>query len=202
MVLEPFVAKTAQLVRPVEPRLIAVPVPPRLRVVAFAVPMPRVPEPAKVSIVAPVASLIFPLLSTVNLVVPEAEAAIRFPLLVLFTINEALLPIPPETDSTAWVFAEDPTFTPESKSDNKVKLPLPAAALRVNPALPDVWIVAAEPLPKVAVVPLTVKLLARVKAPALVMTFVPLKKLIFPVLPSPKVSDCLAVVAKTPLALK
>lgn len=50
------------------------------------------------------------------------------------------------------------------------------------------------------VVPLTVKLLASVKLPELVNELFALKKLILPVLVSPNVKVCLAVVAKVPLA--
>ena len=57
----------------------------------------------------------------------------RSPLLVLFTIKEALLPIPPEIDKTAWTLAVDPIFTPLSTSEERIVFPLPAA---VNVKLP------------------------------------------------------------------
>jgi hypothetical protein len=47
--------------------------------------------------------------STTNFVAPDEEAAMRFPELLLFTMSDALLPIPPETERTAGVFEEEPT---------------------------------------------------------------------------------------------
>jgi hypothetical protein len=111
----------------------------------------------------------------VNLVIPEEEAAIRLPLLVLFTINAALFPIPPDTDNGAGVVAF-PTNTLLLKSDDNVRFPEPAAVnVRLLAPAPDVVIVPAPPFPIVAVVPLTVRLLAMVNAPALVSVLLPVK---------------------------
>lgn len=57
------------------------------------------------------------------------------------------------------------------------------------------------PAPTVIAVPLTVKLLPNVNAPAEVRLLVGLKKLMLPVLASPTVKVCLLVVASVPVAL-
>ena len=88
-----------------------------------------------------------PVLATRNLVVPEALAAKISPLLSWLTINEALEPIPPETESGARVLAALPTKTPVSESEVKTKLPVPFG-VRVKLSSEIVPIVAAEPAPR------------------------------------------------------
>ena len=68
--------------------------------------MPVKPE------IAPVAA-ISPLLATVNLVTPAADAVRMSPLLVWLIIAAALPPMPPETESGAGVLALDPIRTPD-----------------------------------------------------------------------------------------
>jgi len=62
-----------------------------------------------VAAVIPPLKVSAPVLLTVNLVVPDAEAVIKSPLLVLFTIKDALLPMPPLTERTAGVLVLLPT---------------------------------------------------------------------------------------------
>ena len=71
--------------------------------------------------------MIFPLFCTLNLVVPELDAAIRSPELMLLTIREALLPIPPDIERGAGVFEEAPIRTAVSKSDERIRFPVPFA---------------------------------------------------------------------------
>lgn len=59
------------------------------------------------------------------MVVPEALAAIRSAELLLLTISEALDPIPPDIDSGAGVFDEEPMSTAVSKSDESIRFPVP-----------------------------------------------------------------------------
>lgn len=89
----------------------------------------------------------FPELSTLNLVTPEAEAAIKSPELRLLTIKAALEPNPPETDKGAGVLADVPTDTPESKSEDKIRSPVPCG-VTVKLSSETVPIVAAAPLPR------------------------------------------------------
>ena len=99
-----------------------------------------------------------------NLVVPDPEALIRFPELVLLTIKEAFDPIPPETERGAGVrVASAPMFTPESKSETKTSSPVPLAesvrlsfdaVVRVDaPPLPNVTVPAAPPRLRVVAAP-------------------------------------------------
>ena len=64
---------------------------------------------------------------TLNLVTPEAEAAKRSPELRLLTMREAFDPIPPDIERGAGVFAELPIKTDESKSDERIRFPVPFA---------------------------------------------------------------------------
>jgi hypothetical protein len=54
-----------------------------------------------------------PLFATTNFVTPDADAVIKSPLLVLLTMNDALLPIPPEMERGAAVLDDDPIRTPD-----------------------------------------------------------------------------------------
>ena len=91
-----------------------------------------------------------PVLPMVNLVTPLAEAVNRSPELILLTMSEALLPIPPDIDRGAGVVAE-PTNTEESASDVSIKLPVPLGA-SVKLSFDSVPIVAALPAPRFRVV--------------------------------------------------
>jgi len=75
-------------------------------------------------VIVPVARR-FPLLLTVNLVVPEEEAVRRSPEFVWLTIREAFAPIPPETDRGAGVLVEEPMSTPLLKSEVRMVFPEP-----------------------------------------------------------------------------
>lgn len=67
-----------------------------------------------------------PLPATLNLVVPDEEAAIRStPELTLFTMREALLPIPPDIERGAGVLVDAPMLTPELKSEVRLSSPVP-----------------------------------------------------------------------------
>ena len=79
--------------------------------------------PKNVEVLSPNTSS--PVLATLNLVVPEELAAIKSPAFVLFTISDALLPMPPLIDSGAGVLVLDPMFTPLSKSEVNVNSPVP-----------------------------------------------------------------------------
>ena len=68
--------------------------------------------PPNVVVAAEFERIRFPVVSTLNLVTPEAEAAIRSPEFVLLTINAELFPIPPVTERGASVFVDDPTISP------------------------------------------------------------------------------------------
>src|SRR4051812_43680180 len=72
---------------------------------------------------------ILPRLLTVNSVVPLAEAVIRSPEFLLFTMRAALLPMPALMYSGASGVAEtaEPIWTPELLSDERRILPDPAA---------------------------------------------------------------------------
>src|SRR5260221_450148 len=70
---------------------------------------------------------ISPPLLTVNLVTPDADAVRRSPLLVLFTLNAAVLDIPPETESTDWRLPLPPTFTPLTGEVVRTVFPFPPA---------------------------------------------------------------------------
>ncbi len=85
-----------------------------------------------------------PVFETVNLVTPDADAVIRSPLFVLFTISAALPPMPPDTESGAITFAVEPILTPESKSEVRMVLPLPNAVM-VRLLLPVVVISGVTP---------------------------------------------------------
>src|SRR3712207_6764312 len=71
------------------------------------------------------ANCTLPLFATLNLVTPAALAVIRSPELPLLTMNEALLPIPPLTESGAGVFAAEPMETPVLKSLERIVPPEP-----------------------------------------------------------------------------
>lgn len=85
-----------------------------------------------------------------NFVTPLEEAARRSPLLVLLTIREALLPIPPDIERGDGVVAL-PTNTDESESDERIRFPVPFG-VRVRLSSPTVVIAAAELPPNVRVV--------------------------------------------------
>ena len=91
-----------------------------------------------------------PVLPMVNCVTPDAEAVNRSPELILLTMSEALLPIPPDIDRGAGVVAE-PTNTEESASDDSIKLPVPLGD-SVKLSSDSVPIVAALPAPRFRVV--------------------------------------------------
>src|SRR5436190_2157863 len=93
------------------------------------------------------------------------------PLFILFTINAALLPIPPLTESTAGVLADEPTNRPELKSEERIVLPLPAA-VRVRLLLAVVLSVGLVPAKEI-VLPLTVRLPPRVVSPVPVVIAAP-----------------------------
>ena len=63
---------------------------------------------------------------------------------MLFTIKEALLPIPPDIDNTAGVFVDEPTYTPLLKSEERIVFPLPAAVNVKLPVPPLVTVKAPE----------------------------------------------------------
>lgn len=92
-----------------------------------------------------------PAFERVNLVTPEADAAIKSPLFKLLIIKPALEPIPPETDKGAGVLPEEPISTVESKSEESIRSPVPCG-VRVKLSSETVPIVAAAPLPRFKVV--------------------------------------------------
>src|SRR5689334_14988954 len=66
-------------------------------------------------------------------------------------IAAAFPPMPPETDRGAGVFVEEPMYTPESKSEERIVLPDPAG-VRVRLLFPVVPIAAFAPPPRLNVV--------------------------------------------------
>ncbi len=159
-------------------------------------------------------NLIVPLLPIANLVTPLEEAAKISPELVWFTIAAALLPMPPETESGAGVFADDPIKTPESKSDERTVLPEPFGVIFtllfvppviVNVPLSAIWweeSVCVEPLierPLIVLLVAAEMIPARERLPELVRALLLEKKLILPVFASPSCKVCLLLVARIPL---
>ena len=104
----------------------------------FTVPDDEIPVNP---LIAPVA-LMSPLFATVNLLTPLADAVSKSPELTLFTLNAALLPIPPDTDNTAGVLLEEPIYTPLLKSVLIIVCPVPFG-VRVKLPLPPVAILSA-----------------------------------------------------------
>jgi hypothetical protein len=101
-----------------------------------------------------------PVLATLNLVTPDALAAIISPLFNWLTINALFPPIPPEIDKGAGVVAL-PTNTLESASLDSIRLPVPFGR-RVRLSLDSVPIVAGEPPPRLSVVALIPRVAAEV----------------------------------------
>ena len=105
----------------------------------MAVRVVRSKVPKKAELLSP--SRTSPVFATLNLVVPDALAAMISPAFVWFTMNAPLEPIPPETESGAGVLAADPTNTPELKSDVRTVLPEPFGVRVRLLLLPDVEMV-------------------------------------------------------------
>ena len=104
----------------------------------FTVPLLLIPVSP---VIAPVA-VMSPLPATVNFVTPEEDAVIKSPLLRLFTLNAALLPIPPLTERTAGVLPVLPMYTPLSLSLLMIVCPVPFG-VRVKLPLEPVAILSA-----------------------------------------------------------
>src|SRR6266705_2902381 len=66
-------------------------------------------------------------------------------------MSAPLLPIPPEIERGAGVLEDDPTYTPESKSEVRMVFPEPPG-VRVRLLFPVVPIEAFAPLPRLSVV--------------------------------------------------
>ena len=73
-----------------------------------------------ISGVCPPTKVKTPAFERVNLVVPEADAAIMSPEFSWSTTNAAFEPMPPEIDNGAGVFVDAPILTPVLKSETKV----------------------------------------------------------------------------------
>jgi hypothetical protein len=85
-----------------------------------------------------------PLFAMVNFVVPEEDAVKRSPLFVLFNMNAALLPMPPETERTAGVLLLLPTYAPLLKSLLIIVFPLPLGVSVKFPFAPVLMVSAPE----------------------------------------------------------
>lgn len=96
-----------------------------------------------------------PLFAIVNSVVPLLLAVNRSPLLRLFTLSAALLPIPPLTDNTAGVLLLFPTYTPLTGVEVRIVFPVPLG-VRVRLLLFPVVIVPAFANPRDVAVTLMV----------------------------------------------
>jgi len=142
------------------------------------------------------AVLINPLLLTVNLVTPLADAVIKSPELLLFILRAAFDPIPPETDKIAGVFEELPTYTPVLLSEERIVLPVPFGAMvklllfpvLMVPAFANVRLVALTPIVSIDATPVSAPPVDTFKPPFDVSANVPvlLPILTFPVLVVPR----------------